>query len=158
MAPVKDNMGVHVALKDTIQHLYDVQATTHAYVPDSNDLLVDKFTNLTNSLAHLQTLTSKTASPHNPIHQVSIAPEIIDYVDDGRNPDIFTREFVENVQRGNAVVNGKRRAFKDFSQVLAGVIKTRFPGLEEDVNEIMDDAGFVTGHSVKKEIDGQNGT
>lgn len=158
MAPVKDNTGVHSALKDTIQHLYDVQATTHGYVPESNDLLVDKLTNLTNSLAHLQTLTSKNASPQNPIHQVSIAPEIIDYVDDGRNPDIFTREFVENVQRGNAVVNGKRNAFKDFSQILAGTIKEKLPGWEEDVDGIMDDAGFVAGRSINKEVDGRNGT
>ena len=48
-----------------------------------------------------------------------IPPEIIDYVDDGRNPDIYTREFVELVQRGNAVINGKREAFADFSRIFA---------------------------------------
>jgi hypothetical protein len=33
-------------------------------------------------------------------------PEIIDYVDSARNPDIYTREFVELVQRGNQDLRG----------------------------------------------------
>ena len=67
---------------------------------------------LTHSLSDVQNLTRSTPLP-------SIPPEIIDYVDEGRNPDIYTREFVELVQRGNAVINGKRDAYASFSRIFA---------------------------------------
>lgn len=142
MAPVKDTTGVQAGIKDVIQNLYEIQSQTHGYVPDTADLLVDKMTDLAQSLNRLQDMTSATASPNNPIHQVRIAPEIVDYVDDGRNPDIFTRDFVENVQRGNAVINGKQKAFKDFSEVFAEVLKERMPGIGRHVDQVMENAGF----------------
>jgi mediator of RNA polymerase II transcription subunit 10 len=142
MAPVKDTTGVQAGIKEVIQNLYDIQSQTHGYVPETADLLVDKMTDLAQSLNRLQNMTSLTASPNNPIHKVRIAPEIVDYVDDGRNPDIFTRDFVENVQRGNAVINGKQKAFKDFSEVFAQVLKEGMPDLARHVDRVMDNAGF----------------
>lgn len=142
MAPVKDTTGVQAGIKEVIQNLYDIQSQTHGYVPETADLLVDKMTDLAQSLNRLQNMTSPTASPNNPIHKVRIAPEIVDYVDDGRNPDIFTRDFVENVQRGNAVINGKQKAFKDFSEVFAQVLKEGMPDLTRHVDRVMDNAGF----------------
>lgn len=144
MAPIKDSTGVQAGINDVIQNLYDIQSQTHGYVPETADLLVDKMTDLVQSLNQLQHMTSTTASPNNPIHSVRIAPEIVDYVDDGRNPDIFTRDFVENVQRGNAVINGKQKAFRDFSEVFAQVLKERMPQLTRHVDKIMENAGFDT--------------
>lgn len=142
MAPVKDTSSVHNTIKDIIQDLTEIQIQTHGYVPETQDLLVDKMTNLAESLSRLQNLTSASASPNNYIQQVQIAPEIVDYVDDGRNPDIFTRDFVENVQRGNAVINGKQQAFKDFSEVYAKALKEGIPGVSQQVDKIMENAGF----------------
>ncbi|KAK5046918.1 hypothetical protein LTR84_007272 [Exophiala bonariae] len=158
MAPITDTTGVQAGIKDVIQNLYDIQSQTHGYVPDTADLLVDKMTELAQSLNDLQNMTSTTVSPNNPIHSVLIAPEIVDYVDDGRNPDIFTRDFVENVQRGNAVINGKQKAFKDFSEVFAQVLKERMPQLTRHVDRIMDNAGFDTEDTKETDkVDGANG-
>merc|ERR1711939_1019684 len=88
MAPVKDTSSVHLTLKDIIQYLSEIQMQTHGYVPETQNLMIDKMTDLAESLSRLQTLTSPRESPNNPIHNVQVAPEIIDYVDDGRNPDI----------------------------------------------------------------------
>ena len=134
MAPVKDTSSVHNTIKDIIQHLTDVQIQTHGYIPTTQDLLVDKLTDLTQSLAELKRLTSAAESPNNYIQQVAIAPEIVDYVDDGRNPDIFTRDFVEIVQRGNAVVNGKQQAFRGFTEVFAQKLKEGIPGVNGQVD------------------------
>ncbi|KIY00188.1 uncharacterized protein Z520_03873 [Fonsecaea multimorphosa CBS 102226] len=146
MAPVKDTTNVHNTIKDIIQHLTDIQIQTHGYIPATQDLLVDKLTDLTNSLSQLKHLTSPTESPNNYIHQVAIAPEIVDYVDDGRNPDIFTRDFVENVQRGNAVVNGKQQAFREFTEVLAQKLKEGIPGVSKEVDRVLRNAGFDEQH------------
>lgn len=139
MAPVKDPNSVPGALKDVVQNLFEVQTQVHGFVNETQPLLVEKVTELAHNLNHLQTVTSPVKSPDNPIHQIRIAPEIIDYVDDGRNPDIFTRDFVELVSRGNAVINGKQQAFRDFSQIFAEALKKGFPSLSDDVDRIMKD-------------------
>ena len=153
MAPVKDTSSVHLTIKDIIQHLSEIQIQTHGYVPETQGLMVDKMTDLAQSLARLQSMTSPQTSPNNHIHSISIAPEIVDYVDDGRNPDIFTRDFVENVQRGNAVINGKQQAFRDFTEIYAKALKDGVPGVGRQVDRVMENAGFPTDHG-----DETNGT
>jgi len=59
------------------------------------------------------------------------------YVEDGRNPDIYTREFVEIVAKQNQFLNGKMRAFGDFKDVLAEQINTTFPELRGDVEHVL---------------------
>ncbi len=149
MAPVRDPSDVSNKIKDVIQNLYDVQSQTHGFVPETQGLLIDKMAELTQSLADLQRLADRTISPNNPVHNIDLAPEIVDYVDDGRNPDIFTRDFVELVQRGNAVVNGKKQAFRDFSQVYAKALKEGIGGVEKAVDLVMDNAGI--GQDLEKE-------
>jgi len=56
------------------------------------------------------------------------------YVEDGRNPNIYTREFVA---KQNQFLNGKMRAFEDFKNVLAEQINTTFPELRGDVEHVL---------------------
>jgi hypothetical protein len=48
-----------------------------------------------------------------------VPPELLEYVENGRNPDIYTREFVELVRRGNQLMRGKTAGFGAFRDVLA---------------------------------------
>ena len=84
---------------------------------------------LTNSLSNLS--TSSSALP------VSLPPEIIDYIDQGRNPDIYTRELVEAVQRSNQYLKGKSEAFAGFRDILAEEIIRGIPECKADVERIM---------------------
>lgn len=142
MTAVRDPNDVSSILKGVVDDLYDVQSKTHGFIPETQNLLIDKIGDITDKLAQLKDLTDPQISPNNPIHNVRIAPEIVDYVDDGRNPDIFTREFVENVQRGNAVINGKKQAFKDFSVIYAQKLKEGIGGVDRQVDRIMHNAGL----------------
>jgi mediator of RNA polymerase II transcription subunit 10 len=142
MGSVKDPNDVSTVIKDVVDNLYDVQSKTHGYIPETQDLLVERLTDLTASLTQLRDLTNRQKTPSNPIHDVRIPPEIVDYVDEGRNPDIFTRDFVENVQRGNAVVNGKKQAFRDFSVIFAQKLKEGIKGVDQHVDRIMEQAGL----------------
>lgn len=74
---------------------------------------------------HLSTL-STTASTL----PTQIPPEIVEYVEDGRNPDIYTREFVELVGRGNEALRGKCEAFAAFRDVLAEEVRRGVRGEE----------------------------
>lgn len=71
-------------------------------------------------------------------HAVTLPREVIQYVEDGRNPDIYTREFVELVIKQNQMMKGKRRAFAAFRDVLATRIVVAFPELQEDVTRVVD--------------------
>lgn len=67
-----------------------------------------------------------------------IPPELIEYVDSGRNPDIYTRQFVEVVMENNQKLKGKSEAFGAFRDVLATEMIRSIDGVEEDVKRVME--------------------
>ena len=67
---------------------------------------------------HLGTINS-TAEAKGSAHP-SIPNLLIGYVENGRNPDIYTREFVEGTRRTNQIMRGKTTAFASFRDILAG--------------------------------------
>ncbi|RFU71767.1 hypothetical protein TARUN_10495, partial [Trichoderma arundinaceum] len=71
----------------------------------------------------------------------SVPPELLEYVENGRNPDIYTREFVELVRRGNQLMRGKVNAFASFRDVLAEQMSSAMPELREDVARVLEATG-----------------
>ena len=88
----------------------------------------------------LQTLHA-SASPPNTLP--SVPPELLEYVDNGRNPDIYTREFVELVRRYNQIMKGKYLAFSNFRDVLAVQMAAALPELKEDIDRVVEGTGGV---------------
>lgn len=82
--------------------------------------------------------TAQTDSDDPPARSVQLPPEIIDYVDSARNPDIYTREFVELVQRGNQDLKGKREAFAAFRDVLAREVRGAMPECRGEVDRVLE--------------------
>jgi mediator of RNA polymerase II transcription subunit 10 len=84
---------------------------------------------------------------------VELPREIIQYVEHGRNPDIYTREFVELVQKANQRHKGRAEAFGRFRDVLAKEIAGAVPEVKEDVSRVVrftgGDAGVL---GVKEEV------
>jgi mediator of RNA polymerase II transcription subunit 10 len=122
------------SLKDVIHNYYEIQTQVQGYVSEAEtrDVLVNKVHELSQSLARLNQESSS-----NTITNTFVPPEVVDYVDDGRNPDIYTRELVEVVQRGNAVLNGKMNAFGSFSKIFADDLRKMSPEMAKAVDEIM---------------------
>lgn len=82
------------------------------------------------------------SDPSNPLlANIQLPPEIIDYVDSARNPDIYTREFVELVQRGNQDLHGKRLAFAGFRDVLAREMRSAMPECRAEVDRAVKASG-----------------
>ncbi|KAJ5677715.1 Mediator complex subunit Med10 [Penicillium maclennaniae] len=134
-------------LKEVIQHLFEIQSAVHGYLgPETQQELVRKIKNLTLALTTLSKDTdlppdhqaNTTTDPSNPpLSSIQLPPEIIDYVDSARNPDIYTREFVELVQRGNQDLKGKREAFAGFRDVLAREMRSAMPECRGEVDRIV---------------------
>ncbi|RMJ28188.1 hypothetical protein PHISP_00965 [Aspergillus sp. HF37] len=156
MAPITLNT-VDTDLKEIIQHLFEIQSAVHGYLgPETQAELVRKIKNLTQTLSTLSSHTStstgtadnETAQPTTnadegdsedpPVRTIQLPPEIIDYVDSARNPDIYTREFVELVQRGNQDLKGKREAFAAFRDVLAREVRGAMPECRGEVERVLE--------------------
>ncbi|KAI2717601.1 transcriptional regulator family: Fungal Specific TF [Penicillium roqueforti] len=146
-------------LKDVIQHLFEIQSAVHGYLgPETQQELVRKIKNLTLALSTLSTHTQLSPTqetqpdtntdPSNPsLASIQLPPEIIDYVDSARNPDIYTREFVELVQRGNQDLRGKREAFASFRDVLAREMRSAMPECRSEVDRVVAATGGTVDES-----------
>ncbi|KAF9767472.1 hypothetical protein IL306_015361 [Fusarium sp. DS 682] len=142
MAPVDrvDHNALEQQLKDIIQDLYQimVQVSTYDSVGrSSREVLINEIKTLSDSL---RTLHSSASPPNN---LPSVPPELVEYVEHGRNPDIYTREFVELVRRGNQLMRGKLNAFGTFRDILAENITTAMPELRDDVAQVVEATGGV---------------
>jgi mediator of RNA polymerase II transcription subunit 10 len=72
---------------------------------------------------------------------VDIPPDIISYVENSRNPDIYTREFVETVQRMNQMLKGRSEALQMLQQQIAWQLTSVIPELKDDVSRAVESSG-----------------
>ncbi|KAI5852131.1 mediator complex, subunit Med10 [Tricharina praecox] len=129
--------GVERDMHRIIQTLYELQVRVHSHEggAESNEIIATTIKELVDQFQRLDsTATSVPAT-------AALPREVIQYVEDGRNPDIYTREFVELVVKQNQFMNGKRRAFKRFRDVLAAQMEVSFPELMEEVGKIIEGTG-----------------
>ncbi|KAI1426174.1 transcription factor subunit Med10 of mediator complex-domain-containing protein [Xylaria sp. FL1777] len=155
MAPMPnvDHNVLEQQLKDTIQSLHNIMVQVTSYdttmtassstssalsppsstsqrTPTSRDVLAAELAALSRSLQTVhRTATARTLP--------QVPPELVQYVDNGRNPDVYTREFVELVRRGNQLMRGKQGAFASFRDVLAGEIENAMPELRDDAARVV---------------------
>lgn len=62
--------------------------------------------------------------------------DIVEYIENGRNPDVYTREFVELLAKQNQYVNGKMKGMNEFRDILSEQLKEAYPDLENAINDI----------------------
>lgn len=67
--------------------------------------------------------------------------EVIQYVEDGRNPDVYTREFVEVAVKQNQLLHGKVEAMKGFRDTLVEEVEAAFPELAVELGRIVEGTG-----------------
>jgi mediator of RNA polymerase II transcription subunit 10 len=67
--------------------------------------------------------------------------EIIQYVENSRNPDIYTREFVELVMRYNQQQKGRSDAYAQFRDILGREMASAIPDIRDDVKKVVESSG-----------------
>ena len=70
-----------------------------------------------------------------------IPEEVINYVEDSRNPDIYTREMVELVMRYNQQLKGRSEAFASFRDILGQQMMVGIPEIKDDVQRVVEASG-----------------
>ncbi|TGO42467.1 hypothetical protein BHYA_0008g00580 [Botrytis hyacinthi] len=162
MAPVNndDHNVVTNEIKNVIQDLYEIMIQTHNYDSvgrPTRDILEKSLLQLSTSLQIVSHATVPAGPPTGKPQFDRVAgkatdlayvpQDVIHYIDNGRNPDIYTREFVEAARKNNQLMRGKMQAFGDFRDVLAGEMEKVFPELEDDIRMVVE---YTTDEKEKK--------
>lgn len=95
-------------------------------------------TNLKRNVDRLLKLNQQSNRPDSQLNNVNVPLEVVQYIEDGRNPDIYTREFVEAVRRSNQYQRAKMHGLKQLRDSLAEKITEEFPDLASNVQSIIE--------------------
>ncbi|KAF1958290.1 mediator of RNA polymerase II transcription subunit 10 [Byssothecium circinans] len=126
--------SVETQLKNIVQGLYNlmVQSYDHRGEPTQNAIKAEM-----QSLVQNMVKLSQSA----PSVNIDIPPEVTSYVEGSRNPDIFTREFVETVQRMNQMLKGRTEAYRLLQETLARDLIDGIPDLKDDITMTVEATG-----------------
>jgi mediator of RNA polymerase II transcription subunit 10 len=72
---------------------------------------------------------------------INVPPEVTNYVESSRNPDIYTREFVELVQRTNQMLKGRVEAYRMLQEQIAWQLANAVPELKGDIAKAVESTG-----------------
>ncbi|KAH7082134.1 mediator of RNA polymerase II transcription subunit 10 [Paraphoma chrysanthemicola] len=137
MAAADSDMAVLTAeaqLKDIVQNLYNLIVQSYDHQGGkTQDAMKREVQSLIQNLVKL----SRTA----PAVYIDIPPEVTNYVENSRNPDIFTREFVETVQRMNQMLKGRSDALQMLQEQIAWQLTNVIPDLKDDVTKAVESTG-----------------
>lgn len=127
------NINIFYTIPLLLAGLTPTATSPKSSTPDSSiaDEITQTLSNLSESLTYLQNI-----STHPELAKVKVPKELIQYVEDGRNPDVYTRQFVEIVVQENQVVKGKAEAFRGFGECLLKEAGEAFPELEAELAKI----------------------
>ncbi|KAK5110056.1 hypothetical protein LTR62_006300 [Meristemomyces frigidus] len=125
---------VEVHLRSIVSNLYCLMIQTHDYSgPGTQVAMTDEINRLIQNLV-LVSQQARKLDVHVPIG-------VIQYIEQARNPDVYTREFVEAVMKWNQQLKGRSEAFARFRDILAREMMSGIPEVREDVVEIVSYTG-----------------
>ncbi|KAI1467284.1 mediator complex, subunit Med10 [Daldinia caldariorum] len=128
-----NNTPSHAHTTTSSSALSSSSSSSHPGGRPSRDVVASELRALSANLQAIHARATDATLPPLP----RVPPELVEYVENGRNPDIYTREFVEAVRRGNQLMRGKQRAFAAFRDVLAAEMRRAMPELRDDVAMVL---------------------
>lgn len=149
MSPKEDLEGIQQELGTVEQQLAAViesfiELGVSVYdFPGTSEATQGMVTNLKRNVDRLANLNKQSNDPDSQLQNVNVPLEVVQYIEDGRNPDIYTREFVEAIRRSNQYQRAKMHGLRQLRDSLADKIVEEFPDLEPSVHNIAQRAGLT---------------
>ncbi|GAA5805527.1 hypothetical protein HPULCUR_011044 [Helicostylum pulchrum] len=94
--------SVEDQLNELLQELFELSVIVYDFQPDGNKLVWKKINSVIEHYQKIDKLKDGIES--------FIPEEVINFVEHGKNPDIFTQGFVERAATENQFTNGKIKA------------------------------------------------
>lgn len=128
--------GVEQQVGAIIESFVELGVSVYDF-PGTSEASQGMVTNLKRNVDRLANLNQKSNDPESQLNGVDIPLEVVQYIEDGRNPDIYTREFVEAIRRSNQYQRAKMHGLQQLRDSLAEKIIEEFPDLESSVQSIV---------------------
>ncbi|KAF2125773.1 mediator of RNA polymerase II transcription subunit 10 [Dothidotthia symphoricarpi CBS 119687] len=125
---------VEAQLKDIVQNLYNLIVQSYDHHGNKTQEAMKR--EITSLIQNLVKLSQKAPAIH-----IDIPPEVTSYVEGSRNPDVYTREFVETVQRMNQMMKGRFDAYRMLQEQLAWQLSSAIPEMKDDIVKVVESTG-----------------
>jgi mediator of RNA polymerase II transcription subunit 10 len=102
------------------------------FQPSSQHILNQKIKNIVTDLQEINKLKDT-------VKDVQIPVEVLKYVDEGKNPHLFTKDYIDKAMTKNQEVKGKIDSFKKFKAKMLLELNRHFPKEVEKYRAIRDD-------------------
>lgn len=132
--------GVEQQLAAVIESFIELGVSVYDF-PGTSEATQGMVTNLMRNVDRLAGLNRQSNDPESQLQNVNVPLEVVQYIEDGRNPDIYTREFVEAIRRSNQYQRAKMNGLRQLRDSLAEKIVEEFPDLEPSVHNIAQRCG-----------------
>ncbi|KAI8871893.1 hypothetical protein GQ42DRAFT_161686 [Ramicandelaber brevisporus] len=116
-------------IESALGTLLDITITAHDFQPDSSNPVLHRRIN--DYIADLAQIDQVAPA----LNDVRVPMAIVDAIDNNRNPDVFTTEFIDRLAGENQFAHGKTVALSRFRDALASELNDIFPEDMEEYNE-----------------------
>ncbi|KAG0011000.1 Mediator of RNA polymerase II transcription subunit 10 [Entomortierella chlamydospora] len=122
---------LELKLQEMIECLLELSITVYDFQSESNSLVHQKIQELITQLSDIEGFKDKL--------DMMVPWEVLGYIEDGKNPDLFSKSFVEAVAGENQFTNGKITALKagSFESALTQNLGSFFPDEMMDYNQLV---------------------
>ncbi|KAG0338046.1 Mediator of RNA polymerase II transcription subunit 10 [Podila horticola] len=132
-ASEETRQDLELKLKELIECLLELSITVYDFQPESNSLVHQKIQELISQISDIEAFKDKL--------DIMVPMEVLSFIEDGKNPDLFTKSFIECVAGENQFTNGKITAMKSFESSLTQNLGAVFP---EEMDEYQDILKTIT--------------
>ncbi|KAK3912981.1 Mediator of RNA polymerase II transcription subunit 10 [Frankliniella fusca] len=118
MASSLENLETQLEL--FIENVRQIRIIVSDFQPQGQSVLNQKIQSLVQGLQEVDKLKAQVQDVHVPL-------EVFDYIDSGRNPQLYTKDCIEKALTKNEQVKGKIDAYRKFKAHLLVELNNSFP-------------------------------
>ncbi|KAA0193496.1 hypothetical protein HAZT_HAZT000317 [Hyalella azteca] len=107
-------------LETFIENVRQIGILVSDFQPQGQQVLNQKLQNMISNMQEIDKLRS-------PVQEVHVPLEVFEYIDGGRNPQLYTKDCMEKALAKNEQVNGRIQSYKAFKAGLLVELSHVFP-------------------------------
>ncbi|XP_055616184.1 mediator of RNA polymerase II transcription subunit 10 [Toxorhynchites rutilus septentrionalis] len=118
MASPLENLENHLEM--FIENVRQIRIIVSDFQPQGQNVLNQKIQSLVTGLQEIDKLKNQV--------DVNVPLEVFDYIDQGRNPQLYTKDCIDKALTKNEEVKGKIDSYRKFKSNLLKELSDTFPG------------------------------
>lgn len=117
-------------MENLTQSLIELGVIVHDYVGEEGTQVA-----LEHKTKDLVAELRSAAQNADSLDDIAVPTTVIEYLEDGRNPDIYSREFIETLAMQNQFIRGKMVAMAQFKDILVTQLGEAFDWMKDDLQQ-----------------------